>query len=130
MQKGLVAFDELLVSDDELSESVEPRMGRFHDPASVLWRTPSPSSTVPSWDSCNVALYAGLLARRIAVIPLIRVQESFSAFRRIDDEGIEYGGDLRKIMSVGPGDDQRQRDATSVYQDVPLASLFSPGLSG
>ncbi len=130
MKKSLVAFRKLLVSDEELSESVEPGMGRFHNPASVLRRTPSSSSAVPSWDPCYVAPYTDLFASRIAIITLIRIQESFSAFRKIDDEGIEHGGELTEIMSMGPGNDQRQRDATSVHQDVPLASLFFPGLSG
>jgi hypothetical protein len=33
-------------------------------------------------------------------------------------------------MSIGPGDDQRQRDAMGVHQDMALASLFFPDLSG
>lgn len=130
MKKSLVAVDGLLVSDEELSESVEPGMGRFHNPAPVLQRTSSSSFAIPSRDAWRVASYADLLASRIAVITLIRIQVPFSAFRKIDDEGIEHGGDLTEVMSMGPGDDQRQRDATSVYQDMSLASLFFPGLSG
>jgi hypothetical protein len=34
---------------------------------------------------------------------------------------------LTDVMSVGPGNDQRQRDATAVHKDMALASLFSPG---
>ncbi len=126
MKESLVAFSKLLISDEELSESVEPGMGRFHHPASILPRTPSPSSAVPSWNPWYVALYTDLFANRIAIITFIRIQESLPAFWKIDDEGIEHGRELTEIMSMGPGNDQRQRDATSVHQDVPLASFFFP----
>ena len=102
-------------------------MGHFHHPTSILQRSPSSPFAVPSWDPWCVAPYTDLFASRIAIVPFIRIQESFSAFGKIDDEGIEHSGELTEIMSMGPGNDQRQRDATSVHQDVPFASLFFPG---
>ena len=130
VKESLVAFSKLLISDEELSEPVEPGMGRFHHPAPILPGTPSPSPALPSWNPWYVAFYTDLFANRIAVVTFIRIQESLPAFWRIDDEGIEHGRELTEIMSMGPGNDQRQRDATSVHQDVPLASLFFPDPSG
>jgi hypothetical protein len=37
---------------------------------------------------------------------------------------------LTDIMTMGPGHDQRQRDAMPVHQKMALASLFSPYPSG
>ncbi len=102
-------------------------MRRFHDPASILRRTPA-SALLPC-DSWSVTPDADLLANRFPVISLIRIQEALSSLRKGDDDGIEHCGDLTDIMSMGPGDDQRQRDATCVHQEMTLASFFFPGLS-
>jgi hypothetical protein len=106
VKESLVAFSKLLISDEQLSESVEPGVGRFHHPASILPRTPSPSSAVSSWNPWYVAFCTDLFANRIAIIAFIRVQESLPAFEGIDDEGIEHGKELTHVMSMGPGNDQ------------------------
>ena len=128
MNKSFVAFRQLLVSDEKLPESVEPGVGCFHNPASVLWRTPS--SALLSCNPWGVTPSADLLASRFPVISLIRIQESLLSLRKNNDDGIKHCSELADVMSISPGNDQRQRDATAVYQEVALASLFSPGLSG
>ncbi len=40
--------------------------------------------------------------------------------------GIQDGFKLADIVTVRPGDDERQRDPTLVYQQMPLAPLFFP----
>jgi hypothetical protein len=127
MKERLVAFRQLLISDEKLSKPIEPGVRRFHDPASILRRTPA-SALLPC-DSWSVPPDADLLANRFPVISLIRIQETLSSLRKGDDDGIEHCGELTDIMSMGPGDDQRQRDATRVHQEMTLASSFSPGLS-
>ncbi len=127
MKERLVAVRQLLISDEKLSKPVEPGVRRFHDPASILRRTAA-SALLPC-DSWSVTSDADLLANRFPVIPLIRIQETLSSLRKSDDDGIEHCGKLTDIMSMGPGDDQRQRDATCVHQEMTLASFFSPGLS-
>ena len=102
-------------------------MRRFHDPASILRRT-SASALLPC-DSWDIPPDADLLANRFPVIPLIRIQETLSSLRKGDDDGIEHCGELADVMSMGPGDGKRQRDATCVHQEMTLASFFSPGLS-
>ena len=127
MQESLVAFGELLISDEELSESIEPGMSRFHDPTSVPRRTST--SALLSCDPWSIATEANLLTDRLTIVPLIRIQEP-TPLREGDDDCIEHCGELSDIMSMGPGNDQPQRDAMSVHEEVSLASLFSPGLSG
>ena len=56
-----------------------------------------------------------LLASRFTVISLIRIQEPLFSLRKGHDGSFEYRGELADVMSVGPGDDQRQRDATAVH---------------
>jgi hypothetical protein len=126
MKEGLITFRLLLISDQKLSEPVEPGVCRLDDPTSVLGGTPA--STLLPCDPWGIAARADVLPNRFAVISLIRIQEAPS-MRKDNDDGIEHCGELADIMSMGPGDDQRQRDATTVYQKVPLASLFSPDLS-
>ena len=128
MKESLIAFRQLLISDQKLSKPVEPGVRRLHDPTSVLRRTPA--SALLSCDPWGVAPDTDLLANRFAVISLIRIQEPLSSLRKGDENGVEHCGELADIMSIGPGHDQRQRDATGVHQDVTLASLFSPDLSG
>ena len=41
-------------------------------------------------------------------------------------DGIENGRQLRHIMPIGSGHDERQRDATSVHQQMALAPIFFP----
>ena len=126
MNKGFVAFDKLLISDEEFPESVEPGMGRFHHPPAVLRRS-SASALLP----CNpwrIASDTDLLTNGFPIISLIRIQEALPFVRKGDDHCIEHGDELTDVMSIRPGNDQRQRDAMPVYQEMTLASLFSPGL--
>ena len=127
MNKSFVAFRQLLVSDEKLLESVEPGVGCFHNPASVLWRTSA--SALLSRDSRGVAMPADLITGRFAVISLIRIQESLSSSGKGNHDPGEQSGKLSDVMSIGPCNDQRQRDATPVHQYVALGSFFSPGPS-
>ena len=47
-----------------------------------------------------------------------------------DDDGIEDRYEHRDVIHVGCGHDERQRDATTVHQQVTLAPLFFPDRSG
>jgi hypothetical protein len=128
MKESLIALRQLFISDQEFPESVEPGVRCLDDPTSILRRTSA--SALLSRDSWGIAMSADLIASGFTVISLIRIQESLSSFREGDDDGIKDRSELADVMSVGPGDDQRQRDATAVHQKVALGSFFSPGLSG
>jgi len=126
MNKSFVAFRQLLVSDQKLTKAVEPGVRRFDDPTSVLERTPA--FTLLWCNPWGITPDTNLLAGRLAVISLIRVQKSLSV-RKGDNDGIKHRSELACVMSIGPCYDQRQRDATPVHQYVALGSFFSPGPS-
>jgi hypothetical protein len=127
MNERFITFDKLLISDEEFPESVEPGMGCLHHPPSVF-RWTSASTLLSCHPGC-IASGADVLADWFAVVSLIRIQVLLSPARKSNDDRIEYCNKLTDVMSIRPGNDQRQRDATGVHQDVTLASLFSPGLS-
>ena len=127
MEKCFIAFSQLLISHQKLPKAIEPGVRSFYHPTSVLRRTPP--SPLLSCDPWGVPPEANLLADRLAVVPLIRIQESLPTGKSNDD-CIKHRSELTDVMSIGPGDDQRQRDAMGVHQDMTLASLFFPGLSG
>jgi hypothetical protein len=126
MNERFIAFSKFLISDQKFPEPVEPGVGRFHNPTSVLGRTSA--SSLLSRHPWGISARTDLLASWFSVISLIRIQESLSSFWKGNDDSIEHGNELAGIMSIRPGNDQRQRDATAVRQDMTLASLFSPGL--
>ena len=124
MNERFVAFDEFLIPDKELPEPVEPGVCCLNDPPAVLRRAPS-SSLLPD-DSRCIAAGANLLTNGVSIISLIRIQKPLSFHREGDDHGIKYGTELTDVMSVRSGNDQRQRDAMGVHQEMALAPLFSP----
>ena len=48
----------------------------------------------------------------------------------LNHDGIRHRRQLRHIMPIGSGHDERQRDATTVHQQMALAPIFSPDPSG
>ena len=44
--------------------------------------------------------------------------------RSLDDDGLKHRRQLREIMPMGTGHDERQRDATTVHQQMALAPIF------
>src|SRR5271157_5674240 len=113
MKESLIAFSQLLVSDQKLPKTIEPGVRSFYHPTSVLRRTPP--SPLLSRDPRSVTPKANLLTDRLAVVPLIRIQESLPVGKSNDD-CVEHRRELTDVMSIRPGNDQRQRDATSVHQ--------------
>lgn len=101
-------------------------MSRLDDPASVLGR-PAGFSFLRG-DPGNVPSRSDLLLSGVSAVSLIRIQEPLPFGKRNNDR-IQNCGELTDIMSIRPGNDQRQRDAMPVHEDMAFASLFFPGLS-
>ncbi len=113
---------ELLVSHQELTEAVEPAVRHLDDP------TPSQLGVgafdlsgllSAAFDVCNVAVRFNDGERSFAVVACVGAQMLVAPLRRLDPldhYGREHRLQLRDIMAVSPGHDERQRDATSVYQ--------------
>jgi hypothetical protein len=51
----------------------------------------------------------------------------FGWLRSLDYDDIKHGFELGYVMPAGSGHDERQRDATTVDQQMALAPIFSPG---
>ena len=64
--------------------------------------------------------------RWIAIVTLISTQVLNNIKSRLHNNLTHHPIKLRHIMSVRSGYDYRQRDATLVYQYMPLASIFFP----
>ena len=70
---------------------------------------------------------------RLAAISGIQAQVLGAPFSRhfaLDPDGRQNGIELRNIMPVRSGHDERQGDATAVDQQMTLAPIFSPDPSG
>ena len=52
---------------------------------------------------------------------------SLGWLRSLYYDGIKHGFELGDVMPIGSGHDERQRDATTVHQQMALAPIFSPG---
>jgi len=129
MDECNVAVVEFLVANEELAKAVEPAVRRLHDPASVRRRSAAPGLALLP-DAGVVAPRGDGIERRLAGVPTVAKQVHATRAPRSAHEGVEERLELSDIIPVGPGDADRQRDPTPVDQDVPLASIFSPGPSG
>ena len=69
--------------------------------------------------------------RRLAGVARVGTQVLVAPLRRIDPldhDGLKHRLELRHIMAMGSGHDERQRDATTVDQQMALAAIFFPDL--
>ena len=62
-----------------------------------------------------------------AGVPGVRAEVHPCASAVTDDTSVQDRRQLGHVMTVRPGDDDRQRDPTPVHEDVPLCPHFSPG---
>jgi len=125
-----------LVSYQQLAKTVEPTMADLNNPASgflsgmpllclLLLRT--------AGHMRNVAMALNDIQRRLAAISRIQTQMLGATLSRgfaLDHDGRQDGVELRNVMPVRSGHDERQGDATTVDQQMTLAPIFSPDQSG
>ena len=81
----------------------------------------------------NVAVSLDDSQRWLATISGIEAQVFGTTICRhlsLDHDGRQDGVELRDVMPVRSGHDERQGDATAVDQQVTLAPIFSPDQSG
>ena len=127
---------ELFVPDKQLAEAVEPTVANLDDPAPRLLRWVSPLGVglrAATHDVRDVAVRLDDPERGPAAIAVVRAQvlaASNAGRLALDHDGPQHLIELGDVMSIGPGHDERQRDATAVHQQVSLASLFFPDPSG
>ena len=127
---------ELLVAHEQLAKAVEPTVADLNHPApglpcrvtpfgiSLLAATHDLRDVAVRLDDlqCTTAAIAGVGAQVLAAADAWRLS--------LDHDGLQHGIELCDIMLIRPGYDERQRDATAVHQQMPLAPLFFPDPSG
>ncbi len=125
-----------LVSHQQLAKPIEPTVRYFYDPTSCLLLRGSleflgflPSS----FDMGDVAMLRNDLQGGSSCISSVSTQVLVPSDRRtgsLNHDGIKNCRQLRSVMPIGSGHDERQRDATPVHQKVTLAAFFFPDPSG
>lgn len=121
----------LFIAQQEFAKAIKSAVGDFDNPApraltrlafELIALLPSPL------DMRNVAVLLndapGWLTRVRGIgaeVPGAAGLESIFNFAPID-----YGLELRNIMTIGPGHDERKRDAAPTRQQVSLAPIFPP----
>ena len=126
----------LLVANQQLAKAVEPAMADLDDP------TPGFLTGMPllgflflrATDHVrNVAVPLDDSQRRLATVSGIQAQMLGTTLwwhLALDHDGRQNGIELRDVMPVRSGYDERQGDATAVDQQVTLAPILSPDQSG
>ena len=126
----------LLVAHQQLAKAVEPAMADLDDPAPCfLPGMPllGPLLLRATDHMGNVPVAVDDLQRWLATISGIQAQMLGAALSRhlaLDHDRRQNGVELRDVMPVRSGHDERQGDATAVDQQMTLAPIFFPGRSG
>gem|GEM_PF-1323719 len=127
---------EFLVTHKQLSEAIEPAMADLDNPAPRLFVRIAPqdvSFATPANDVRDVAVLlngAKVLDPTVARVGAQMFVSSTGRVLALDDDGAKDVIKPLAVVDVGPAHDERQRDATTVHQQVALAAFFSPDPSG
>jgi len=134
--QGEEAALELLVAHEELAEAIEPAMADLDDPATRLLAGLAPLGCcflAAIDDVRDVAVRvddAQRLGASVAGVGAQVLAATKGSSLALDHNGAEHLVDSLAVIDVGRGHDDRQRDATPVHQQVPLAPIFFPDPSG
>ena len=118
---------ELFIADQKFTKAVKPAVCDFDNPApcalarlalEFLRFLPAPL------DVRDVAALFNDLTSWLAHVGGIGARVLGAGAR--DFAAVEHGLELRDVMPVGPCHDERERDATPVDKQVPLAPIFFP----
>ena len=124
-----------LVSHQQLSKAVEPAMTDLNNPASSLLAGMTLLGFLllrATGHMRDVAVALNDFQRRLATVSGISAQMLGLTLKRhlaFDHDRRQDGVELRDVMPVRSGHDERQGDATSVDQQVTLAPIFFPDQS-
>ena len=136
MVKRKEAALKLLVAHEQLAKAVEPTMADLHDPTTgfLAWMPLLGPFLLRAADYMrNVAVALDDLQRRLATISSIQTQMLGATLGRtlaLDHDARQDGVELRDIMPVRCGHDERQGDATAVDEQMALAAIPPPDRSG
>jgi len=120
----------LLVSHQQFTEPVEPRMRSFHHPAAGFLTLAARSdlfATLPYMR--RIAAVPHGLRGGLAGVALVRTQVLApppAGLGAHDHNAVQGGLQEFDIMPIGPADDKGQRDASTVHQQAALGAFFFP----
>ena len=126
----------LLIAHQQLAETVESTMADLNYPTSgFLSGMPLLGLLLlrAAGHVRNVAMALNDLQRGLSAISSIKTQMLGTTLGRrlaLDHNGRQNSVELRNVMPVRSGHDERQGDATAVDQQVTLVPIFSPDRSG
>lgn len=127
---------EFLIAHQQLAKAVEPAMANLNNPTpGFLFGMPLLCLLLlrAAGHMRNVAMALSDLQRWLSAISGIQTQmfgATLSRHLALDHDGRPDCVELRNVMPVRSGHDERQGDATAVDQQVTLAPIFSPDRSG
>lgn len=124
------------IAHQQLAKAVEPAMADLNNPAAGFL-SGMPLLVLLLLRAAgymrNVAMALNDLQRWLSAIPGIKTQmlgATLSRHLTLDHDGRQDSVELRNVMPVRSGHDERQGDATAVDQQVTLAPIFFPDQSG
>lgn len=137
----MVEYDEallkLVISNRQLAKVFEPAVADLYHPAPrLLLGRISPLGIglrAATYDMRDVAMQLEELQYTPTSISGIGAQMLTAPLAwcfALDHDGLQHLIELRNVMHIGHGHDERQRDTTTVYQQVPLALFPLPDQSG
>ena len=134
MQQALEIGCFLFIAHFQFAVVVHPRVRSFHDPAAGLALDSMPRLRRSlRWHMRNVSSVSHFLLRRLSGVAFIHAKVLWfpgGRFGPLHDDGVQRCPQQLHVMPIGPGDDKRERGATTVHQQAALGPLFFPDLSG
>jgi len=127
---------QFLVAYEQLAEAVEPTVADLYDPASSLLLGIAALAIrllLAIDDVRDVAVRLDRLKPGATAVSRVGAQVLAASDRRLfpsHDDGLQHRAEHGDVIHVGCGHDERQRDATTVDQQMTLAPLFFPDQSG
>src|ERR1700690_3489546 len=121
---------EFLLPQDQPTKPIEPAMPHLHHPPPASLRGMPPllfGFLAAPFDMGNVAMFFNDAERRIAAVASIGPQVLAASLGRrgtLHHDGLKDCSNLANIMSICSGHDDRERDATTVHQQMALAPIF------
>ena len=134
MQQCLEVGDLFLVPHPQLAIVIHPGMRALDHPTSSasFGFVPAPWRRLGR-NMRNIAPRPHLLVSHLASVAFVNAEVLRPFLRRLrplNHDRVQRLGQQLHVVSVGPGDDKRERGATAVHQQAALGPFFSPDQSG
>jgi len=128
-EQGLMDIEPPLKSDPQLSEPSKPCVGALDNPA--VFSQPLTAFNASAGNPAQDAFGLQIGPATTVVVALVRMQFSGALARPARQASerrdcVNAGFEQHGVMPVGPADQHHQRNAPSVYDDMPFGAQFAP----